>query len=74
MFYRLLTILFAATALTAAGAAGYLYFQPLDGPRLVVEKPERVLTDMVVGRDYEIDFRVVNSTSQTLHVVGGGFS
>jgi hypothetical protein len=74
MFYRLLTMLFAASALTAAVAAGYAYFRPVDGPGLVVEQPERVLTDMVVGHEYDLDFRVVNRTNQSLQVLGGGFS
>ncbi len=74
MFYRLLALLFGISALIISAAAIYLCFRPIERLGLEIEQPERFLKEPVVGREYEIDFRVVNHTGLTLQVVGGGFS
>lgn len=40
---------------------------------LVVREPERVLTDIVVGKTYEIDFPIHNPTAGGKRVFGGPF-
>jgi hypothetical protein len=72
MVYRMMSALFAVAALTAFLWAGYLYLRARAQERgLMVEEPDRVFNDLVPGREYEIEFRVHNRTSQTLRIVGG---
>jgi hypothetical protein len=70
--YRFVAPLLALAALAAIVLAGFLYFWPPTAtPALVVEEPERVLDDLACGRSYAVEFRVRNSTGQTLRIVGG---
>ena len=84
MIYRALLALFSVATFAALGAALYMHFcspsqQPgralaaSDHAGLVVEQPEQILPDPVVGRDYEVPFRVINSTDKPHRVVGGGW-
>jgi hypothetical protein len=76
VLYRSLSLLFGLSALAAGSAAVYLYLRPTphENPGLVVERPQRILTDVVAGREQEVEFRVVNRTRQTLRVVGAEFT
>lgn len=75
MFFRLISRFFVLAALGAILCAGYLYFQPsTEEPGLVVEGPERILKDLVPGRDYEVEFRVHNRSNRTVRVVGAEYT
>ena len=65
-------------ALAAAlGVAGWwlVVGHPDPEPGLIVEDPDRVLTDVPAGRErkHPVEYRVVNRTRRTLRVVGADY-
>jgi hypothetical protein len=64
--------IFASVVFLVAGA--YLRLRaPGQGRGLVVREPDRLLTGLVSGKTYEIDFQVHNPTGETKRVFGGSF-
>jgi hypothetical protein len=73
--YASAALLFTLAGLLALSVAGYLYFASRDnGPALRVENPERVFEGVVVGKKYEVEFRIFNDGAQPRRVVGSEFT
>jgi hypothetical protein len=69
-YYLTSRLLFAAgLASLACGGYGFLRTWSHAGV-LLVEKPDRVLTDVIVEKEYEIGYRVFNRTSSPARIVG----
>jgi hypothetical protein len=65
-------VAFGLIGLAALAAAGYFFFppSPADVSAIVLEEPERELGKLVLGRDYEVEYRVYNRSGHSLRVVG----
>ena len=74
MILRLVAMVCALVAVAALGAAGYLYWFPPpveEGPGLVIGEPDRVIPDLVAGREIEVAFRIHNRSGEMRRVIGG---
>lgn len=69
--YHICLVLFGALMLTSA--YGYLCPQSPE-PELIVAEPEQTLPELIVDREYVIDFHVYNRGSRTLRVVGAEYT
>jgi len=76
MFYHWLLRLFALIGISAAIAAGYCFFflDRSEGGSFAVEEPKRILGELTVERDYDVDFRIVNRTGRNLRVLGSALT
>ncbi len=72
MILRILSVVFGSIALGLFAVTGYLQFQPplAHAPELEVQEPTRVLKNVVVGREYEVAFRVVNRGGESRRIIG----
>ncbi len=75
MTYRHVYRLCLAAFGTLVLASIYGYFRS-QAPELelVVDEPEQTLPELIVDREYVIDFRLHNRGSRTLRVVGAEFT
>lgn len=67
---RKLSYFFLISSVAVFAATAYFYFRETG---LVVQEPERVLTGIVAGKTYEIDFPIHNPTAREKSVFGGPF-
>src|SRR5438093_1006872 len=72
------TALLFLVGITALAVAGYLYWtaKPTPPPQssLAVEDAERVFEGTIVGKHYDLEFRIVNSSAEPRRVVGSRFT
>lgn len=74
-YSRLLSHIFVLAAIAAILCAIYLFLRSgaLE-PQVMVEEPNRVLNDLILGRDYDVSFRIHNRTDRAAHIVGMGIT
>ena len=73
MKYRFLSTAFLLTGLGLVGAAAFWFWLPArPAPRAFIPDAERELSDCVPNVPTELSFRVVNSTSHTVSIIGLG--
>ncbi len=73
MALRILSLLFGLAGLALLLNSAYLFFLPsVENEGLVLENPDQVFSDVVLGQIYEIQIRIRNRSGQTRRVIGGG--
>jgi hypothetical protein len=72
MIRRLLPVVLGLIGLAGLAAAAYLHLPrpTLDHSAVEVEAPQPVLDKLVVGREYDVEFRLHNRSGHPLRVVG----
>jgi len=78
-FAYLCSLVFLSVGIASLAAAGYLYWAhsrvpDSDRPSLTVEDSQRTFEGVVVGRDYEVEYHIVNDAAQPRRVIGSEFS
>jgi hypothetical protein len=69
-----MSALSAVAGLAAIVCLGYLYFQDSgEKAPLEVDESLRVLNDVAVGREYEVEYLVRNGTGRSVQVIGTEF-
>lgn len=70
MYARHLNTVLILLGLTALAGAAWQYFSPPDGPGLLVDEPNREITECSAGQTTLIAFPFHNRTSHPVQIIG----
>lgn len=70
MHSRLWAVGFLLCGLVLLGTAAWQYFGPEDGPGLIVDEPERVISGCSIGQTSTVTFAFHNRARHPVQIVG----